>query len=53
MTTYKVKTHYSERCGYSVEVNGVVVFECLSEEDVAGLLPEEIETAYRNARLYA
>lgn len=38
----KIEIFYSETCGYTVEVDGETLLECLSEEEVNELSTKEI-----------
>ena len=40
---FSIDIFYDDRCGYSVACNGIVILECLSEDEVGGLTIAEMQ----------
>lgn len=46
MLTLKIEVVHSERCGYSVEVNGETILECLAKDELDSLTMAEMIEIY-------
>ena len=49
MEIKKIEINFSKRCGYSVEVNGETILECLSDSEFIELTVRERVDLYENA----
>lgn len=46
MTIKNINITFSKRCGYTVEVNGEILLECLSADELNNLTVNEILELY-------
>lgn len=46
MMALRIEVVYSERCGYSVEVNGETILECLAKDELDNLTMAEMIEIY-------